>query len=369
MEPSTRLQVDYVRLSKRGRLSERGPLSEGGPLSERDPPSERGAARWEGVLGVVAFEDSPSSLDGTDVPVAEINTPVLGASADLCEVWQTQRPVESGQRARVRYRRDDNVLFGCISVHETAATAFAADTHGSALRAATEQAYREIFSVLDSVGYGHLLRVWNYLPEINAESRGTERYWQFNQARRDALVACGRAVSGNVPAACALGSAVGSPLAIYFLASKSAPVAVENPRQLSAYQYPPKYGPRPVFARASLLREATATMLFVSGTASIVGHETFHVGDAAAQTRESLVNIEALLGEANRVAGAARFALGSLAYKVYVRHSCDLPVVQAQLCAALGSAARVVYLRADICRQDLLVEIEASGVDYGRSGS
>jgi enamine deaminase RidA (YjgF/YER057c/UK114 family) len=322
---------------------------------------ERGSAQWDGVLGVVAFEDIPAGLDDTDIPVAGINTPVLGSDAPLYEVWQTQRPIESGQRARVRYRRDDHVLFGCISVPETAASSAAGD--GSALQAITEEAYREIFSVLDSVGYGHLLRVWNYLPEINADTLGMERYWHFNKARREALIACGRSVSGNVPAACALGCAVGSPLVIYFLASKSAPIAVENPRQDSAYEYPPKYGPRPVFARASVLRDASAAMLFISGTASIVGHETFHIGDAAAQTRESLVNIEALLGEANRVAGAARFALGSLAYKVYVRQSSDLPVIRAQLAAALGGSARVVYLRADICRHDLLVEIEATGVD------
>ena len=322
---------------------------------------ERGSAQWDGVLGVVAFEDVPAGLDDTDIPVAGINTPVLGAGARLYEVWRTPRPIESGQRARVRYRRDESVLFGCISVPEAAASGL--ESGGSALRAATEQAYREIFSVLDSVGYGHLLRVWNYLPEINADTLGMERYWHFNKARRETLIACGRAVSGNVPAACALGCAGGSPLVIYFLASRSAPIAVENPRQASAYEYPPKYGPRPVFARASVLREASAAMLFISGTASIVGHETFHVGDAAAQTRESLVNIEALLGEANRVAGAARFALGSLAYKVYVRHSSDLPVIQAQLCSAVGASARIVYLRADICRQDLLVEIEATGLD------
>jgi chorismate lyase / 3-hydroxybenzoate synthase len=344
MRSHTPLQVDYLTLT------------------------ERGATAWDGVLGVVAFADPPRGLDGTDVPVAEINTPVLGASADLCEIWCTQRPIESGQRARVRYRRDDSVLFGCISVPETA-TAPGAANDCSTLQAATEQAYREIFAALDSVGYGHLLRVWNYLPEINADRCGTERYWQFNQARRDALIASGRAVSGNVPAACALGSATGSPVAIYFLASKSAPIAVENPRQTAAFQYPPQYGPRPVFARASVLREASATMLFISGTASIVGHETFHVGDAAAQTRESLVNIEALLGEANRVAGAARFALGSMAYKVYIRRSSDLPIVQAQLSAAIGSSARIVYLKADICRHDLLVEIEASGATYALTGT
>jgi enamine deaminase RidA (YjgF/YER057c/UK114 family) len=102
-------------------------------------------------------------------------------------------------------------------------------------------------------------------------------------------------------------------------------------------------------------------MLFISGTASIVGHRTVHAGDVAAQTRETLVNIEALLDEANRVSGTSRFGLESLAYKVYVRNSADLPLIQSQLHSALGRNPQVVYLQADICRQDLLVEIEAIG--------
>jgi chorismate lyase / 3-hydroxybenzoate synthase len=330
------------------------------PLAEREP------ARWDGVLGVVTFNEPPPGLNATDLPVAEIRTPVLEGNTDICEIWRTAGRIESGQRARVRYRRDENVLFGCIEVPEVAEVPEAPQNDPrtgdprTALHAATEQAYREIFSVLDAVGYGNLLRVWNYMPGINADSFGTERYWQFNKARREALIACGRDVTGNVPAACALGSASG-PVVIYFLASRSAPLVIENPRQVSAYQYPPKYGPRPVFARASVLQDSAATMLFISGTASIVGHETFHIGDVGAQTRESLTNIEALLGEANRIAGAARFALGSLAYKVYVRHSADLPVIRAQVAEAVGPRAQVVYLRADICRQNLLVEIEATG--------
>jgi hypothetical protein len=54
--------------------------------------------------------------------------------------------------------------------------------------------------------------------------------------------------------------------------------------------------------------------------------------------------------------------LGGLVCKVYVRHAADLPVIQAELCSALGSSAPVIYLKADICRQDLLVEIEATGM-------
>jgi enamine deaminase RidA (YjgF/YER057c/UK114 family) len=254
----------------------------------------------------------------------------------------------------VHYRRGEQILFGCISV-----------TESEGLPIATTQAYREIFVTLDELSYPHLLRVWNYLPQINVDTHGTERYRQFNNARRNALMASGRDVAGNVPAACALGSVNGSPLVIYFLAGREAPALIENPRQVSAYEYPPQYGPKPAFSRATIAREASGAVLFISGTASIVGHQTLHIGDVAAQTRETLVNIEALLGEANRVPGPGRartrFDLETLAYKVYVRDSADLPLIQSQLHAALGRHAQIVYLQADICRQDLLVEIEAIG--------
>ena len=117
-----------------------------------------------------------------------------------------------------------------------------------------------------------------------------------------------------------------------------------------------------MFSRATLLRQSGGLALFISGTASIVGHRSLHVGDTAAQTRETLANIEALLAEANRVARSARFGLGGLACKVYVRRPADLPVIKAELAAALGAGAKAIYLQADICRQDLLVEIEATGM-------
>jgi hypothetical protein len=100
----------------------------------------------------------------------------------------------------------------------------------------------------------------------------------------------------------------------------------------------------------------------MSGTASIVGHRSLHAGDVAAQTRETLANIEALLAETNRSTGG-RFTPASLACKVYVRHPTDLPIIQAQIQAKLGTALRAMYLKADICREDLLMEIEATGQD------
>jgi enamine deaminase RidA (YjgF/YER057c/UK114 family) len=275
-----------------------------------------------------------------EVPAAHVHTPVLGSN--VYEIWRTDQRIESGQYARVQFRRTQDLLFGSISL-----------TEASGLHTATEQAYREIFATVNELGYPHLARLWNYLPQINVETEGLERYRQFNSARRNALIAYRRDLTGNVPAACALGSIAGSPLVIYFVASRQAVTAVENPRQVSAYEYPEQYGPKPAFSRASIL----GNTLFISGTASIVGHESVHVGDVTAQTRETLANIEALVGEANRVSDAGRFSVNTLAYKVYVRHATDLPLVRSQL----HTQAQVLYLLADVCREDLLVEIEALG--------
>jgi enamine deaminase RidA (YjgF/YER057c/UK114 family) len=320
-------------------------------LAELDP------ARWSGVMGVAAFDASRSEIRAAPIPVAEVNTPVLGEAGALCEIWRTRHAVESGIRGRDHYARTTNMVFGCIAVPETQGVSEAQPP----LYSATEAAYREILGTLDALGYPHLIRVWNYVPEINRDTHGVERYRQFNSARQAALMAGGRPVTGNVSAACALGATVGSPLVVYFLGSHTAPTCIENPRQVSAYNYPPQYGVRsPVFSRAAVHHETDSMTLFISGTASIVGHQTVHAGDTAAQTRETLVNIQALLDEANRVTGTDEFTLDALAYKVYVRHPADLPVIQAELRAALGPLARPVYLHADICRRDLAVEIEAT---------
>ena len=332
-------------------------------------PAEYQSAQWADVLGVATFSGPPApALGSGEIPVAEVNTPVLLGTANVYEVWRSGQPAESGSRNRVRFRRSENLLFGCIALAESEVAAgppgaAAADPAPSALHTATEQAYREICATLDALGYPHLLRIWNYLPDINRDTGGIERYRQFNRARQDALTACGRSLKGSVPAASALGATSDSPLVVYFLAGRTAPTFIENPRQMSAYDYPREYGShQPVFSRATLLRQRDSVTLFISGTASIVGHRSIHVGDTAAQTRETLTNIAALVEEANRVDRGAQFSLGSLACKVYVRRPADVPVIRSELAAALEPGSRVIYLQADICRQDLLVEIEATAM-------
>ena len=317
------------------------------------------AAWWQSVLGVVGFESVPDI--GRDVPVTASMTRPLSAS-NLCEVWRlsgarTKLTCGETQQGGLQFRHCEDLLFATLTIREQIAT----DGEVAALMGATTSAYEQIFDLLEKTEHPHLIRIWNYLPEINRETGGDERYRHFNSARRSAFRKFGRATIGAVPAACALGSPAGSPIVIYFLAARQAPKMIENPRQTSAYHYPLKFGKdRPIFSRACVWGDARNSRLFISGTASIVGHETLHGGDVVAQTRETVMNLRVLLEEANRVTGFARYSLDGLTVKVYVRRPADLPLIESTL-AQLLNPAHAVYLQADICREDLLVEIEAVG--------
>jgi len=307
-----------------------------------------------GVLGGACFSHPARPLDAGDLPLLAVDMSLPAGDEAICEVWHSAEPLESGRHGPVRYRQGETLLFGCVSLDEVAVDV------RPPLQAATEVAYASIFELLEARGY-QALRFWNYFPAINRESHHKERYRQFNIGRQDAFLAHGRSVIGNVPAACALGSAGGG-LQIAFLAARTNVISVENPRQLSAYHYPSQYGPRsPTFSRAGLVKLGGRDMLFISGTASIVGHQTLHHDDVAAQTRECLHNIAAIVAETNHQAPGADFRLDNLAYKVYVRHPENLATVRHEMAQFIGVPVSAIFLQADVCRADLLVEIEASG--------
>lgn len=346
-------------------------------LSVKDFRENFGPAQCN-LLGAVCFTSLPElpTVAASGAPLAQVAMPSLDVSGDAgsaCEAWGAGGTVTYGQRNAVRYGHNEEILFGVIQLPETDFdTSAAPDAGKTPLQQAGEAAYRALFELIDALHFPHILRVWNYIADINGSSHGTERYRQFNSGRQDGFLGSGRKVGDGAPAASAVGCQQG-PLTIYFLAGRgSAPIAIENPRQVSAYHYPEAYGARsPTFSRASVARLGGHDVLFLSGTASIVGHETLHAGDVVAQTRETMANIAAMVGEANRAAPQAGFTLAELCYKVYVRHAADVAAIHQELRRTLGQAARLMFLRADICRASLAMEIEATAghpLDFSACG-
>jgi len=307
------------------------------------------------VLGAVCFGGATERSHRDPRIELAIPLDLLEHERACVDVWLSAAPARVERIAGVDVATDDELLFGCVLTDERAA---------GGLRAAARQAYAAIFGALDGTQCIHPLRFWNYVPRINQPLDGLERYRHFNIGRQEAFLAARRAAFAGAPAASAIGTEADQ-LAIYFLAAKEAPTSIENPRQISAYHYPSEYGPRsPTFSRATLARNGRPT-LFISGTASIVGHRSMHPGDPTAQTAETFVNLRALVQSANTKLARSALALEHLVYTVYVRHAADLALIRRQFVVEVGehsaAALNATFLRGDICRAELLVEIEATG--------
>jgi len=304
------------------------------------------ASMADRVLGVVCHgiqcPSIPPEIPVASVAMTQLNTP------PLVEIWTAGESVSRGGSNSLVWARTGDFLFGL----------YRQPPHEDGLESGTFHAYQEIFTLLKEQGTPHLLRVWNYFSAINADDTdGMERYKHFCIGRYEAFALGERLNASDIPAASAVGSR-GGEFVLYFLASTRHGRAVENDRQVSAYDYPPQYSPRsPLFSRATQLDWLPGRPLLISGTASIVGHESIYIDDAARQTSETLNNIRRVVALAFPNHASPLALLQSL--KVYVRHEDDLPVIRSLIESTLGRRVPSLYLLADICRSELLLEIEA----------
>ena len=111
---------------------------------------------------------------------------------------------------------------------------------------------------------------------------------------------------------------------------------------------------------AIVIGAGNARQLLISGTASIVGSESRHDGSVEQQIKETVRNIRSLIEHgaklADRKIGEVR-STGGL-FRVYLRRSSDIDLVKQVLSVELGYNSQVVFLRGDMCRRELDLEIE-----------
>ena len=296
-----------------------------------------------------------SCAEGLPDGVMPLEMPVLGASKDSgCEIWLSGPSTTFEQVGNIRFVRDGTTVFGHISLPEPL---------GADLEELTYLAYVEILQFVRSLGRHHLWRLWNYFRDINEVTSGLERYRAFNVGRQRAYDSADDLIAAGMPAASAIGVRKGG-LSVAFIAGTQQPQLIENPRQISAFKYPECYGPKsPSFSRAGLIDAEESKLLLVSGTASIVGHESLHANNPLAQTMTSLENIQLVVAEAEKLT-LSSFSIQDMFYRVYVRNERDYLSVKkgfTEFFTGCSIPLNVHYVLGDICRSDLLVEIEASG--------
>jgi chorismate lyase/3-hydroxybenzoate synthase len=300
----------------------------------------------QSMLGLVWFGHPSRSSPNVSCPHAEVAMPPADGEA-RAEVWTTDRAVQRGWNGDLQYAHDGESLFVLIRA--------AAD---DGFEPAVTHCYQTLLDTSRTLGYPHLHRIWNYFPRIHDLSGDLDRYRVFCRGRHEALARTFGQFDNLLPAASAVGTHDGD-LVIYALASREPGVPRENPRQISAYHYPPQYGPRsPSFARATL--SPARDRLYISGTASIVGHASQHEGNARAQLDETLINIEELIVSTNAAEGTAFPGLAGISHaKIYLRDPSYHDWVSRVLAGRLPRDCKTLYLGGEICRSELLLEIEA----------
>ncbi len=309
---------------------------------------------------------------GGDLPVTNfvLQPPCCGAAVAL-EAWaiggQSARIERFGPHAvAVQYDGIRWVYCGGISPGEEAGSVYAQTTTalnrmGQALKAAGS-------------GLEHVVRTWFYIGGITDQEGPTERYKELNRARADMYQAIRfhpglskrGATTGVYPASTGIGMC-GSGLVLGCSALQTRRkdaflLPLENPQQTPAYAYHPKYSPQsPKFSRGMALVLGKQLTVWISGTASIVDSESHHPGDIVKQTEQTIDNIERLIGPENfgfhglQGAGARLQDLAKV--RVYVKRPEDFPKCR-EVCAQRFGQVPTIYAIADICRPELLVEIE-----------
>jgi len=320
------------------------------------------------------------------VPQAPCDGQLLAAEVLVQELDKSPYP------AQIMYRNES-----LLALKQAGVTLFYAcqqepDDYSRSMYAQSVGMFQELDKRFSSqkIPFENVVRTWLYLGNITeptfSELEGkTQRYKELNRARTDFFrdIRFFDGVAGTpwthavYPASTGIGAdgntVVMSALAVHFEDPLHAVILpLENPQQTSAFDYGAEYSIKsPKFARALLLANRDSGMIFVSGTASIIEQETWYKNDPEKQTELTLNNIEVLINERNLAAhGKPGFGCElseMVSVRVYVKHPEDYEIIRA-VCERRIPEVPKTYTFADVCRPDLLVEIEGIA-DVGPSRS
>ena len=237
-------------------------------------------------------------------------------------------------------------------------------------------AFEQLEKQLKKQGFSrqHLFRTWIYQGHLLLPEGKTQRYKELNRARTDFFGSTRflkkylpKKFKGIVyPASTGIGAddvdVVLSAAALETKRKDVVAVPLENPNQTSAFEYGDEYSPQsPKFSRAMVIAADDTCLVFVSGTASITDSESRHEEDPVKQAEQTLDNIAALIGGENLARHGIpgmTCGLGNLeCVRVYVKRPSEFELIR-QVCRRRLPDVPTIYTVADVCRPELLVEIE-----------
>ncbi len=238
------------------------------------------------------------------------------------------------------------------------------------VRQQSDEVFEKLDSLLTSFGFevDDIVRQWNYIGNIVAHKNGKQNYQEFNDAR-SAYYAKGSWHKGY-PAATGIG-VDGEGIIVGGIAFQRADntgiYPIDNPLQVAAHIYSKSVlvdddknaiKSTPKFERAKLIEANGEVCCFVSGTAAIRGEESIANDSAKLQTVKTIENIEHLVSKENLVRyGCKPYDLHYSQLQVFIKRSEDFAEVK-EVVESVFPHTPTIYSLADVCRSELLVEIE-----------
>jgi len=234
-------------------------------------------------------------------------------------------------------------------------------------------AFSDLQAVLaaEDLSFSHLVRQWNYIDDIVGISfrRGKEHqhYQEFNEVRAKWYSKNG--LINNFPAATGIGTFGGGVIVEGIaarLGSGAKLLSITNPRQEDAHSYSKtkligdQASSAPLFERGKMLVGKDSGYIWVSGTAAIRGQDSVS-GSLSDQTRVTCENIDELISPDNLIRARLEiedFDIEPVYVRAYLKPGYDGMFVESYL-KEFYPTAMIHVLTADICRPELLVEIEA----------
>ena len=224
--------------------------------------------------------------------------------------------------------------------------------------AQARQMFENARALLEANGsdFSHVVRTWIYLPHI------LQWYREFNAARTAAYERFGifeESWSGVLPASTGIQGAGLGPaqclmdlVAVEALTGENLTVRrINNPRQSEATSYGSS------FSRAVEVTHGGVSRLYVSGTASINERgETVYVNDLEGQVFHTMMSVGTLLGLCG--AGWQDVCMATAFFK----KADHIPTFERVLRTLGVPGFPVVSTVADVCRPELLFELEATAV-------
>jgi len=230
----------------------------------------------------------------------------------------------------------------------------------------------------EGMSFSNVVRQWNYIAQITkgieVDGKSSQHYQIFNDVRSKYY---GTADFENgFPAATGIGMDWGG-VVIDFVAGNLGAVqsvGIKSPVQLDAYIYSEEVlaenctmsdfcRTTPKFERARLVDVCGAKWIFISGTAAIVGQMSDHQNSVEDQMEMTIDNIRSLISAENiRRFGVEATTDPAITYlRVYVKYKADFEAVK-RICRKHFTDIPLSFVVADVCRRELLLEIEGHAV-------